>query len=70
MFFKSWKATLSRFERCCGLFLQCWAGLPPAILGPSVLSKGVETGPITTHFGPACAESMPPFRHTLITYPW
>ena len=34
------------------------------------MSKGVETGPIATHFGPACAQSMPPFRQTLITYPW
>ena len=40
-------------------FLQCWAGLPPAILGPSVLSKGVKTSPIATHFGPACEQTMP-----------
>ena len=32
-------------------FLQCWAGLPPVVLGPSVLSKGIEIGPIATHFG-------------------
>ena len=35
-----------------------WAGLPPAVLGPSILSKGVETGPTATQFGPACAQSM------------
>ena len=35
-----------------------WAGLPPAVLGPSILSKGVETGPTTTQFGPACAQTM------------
>ena len=35
-----------------------WAGLPPAVLGPSILSKGVETGPIATQFGPACAQIM------------
>ena len=42
-----------------GLFLQCLAELPPAVLGPSVLSKGVETGPIATHFDSACAQTMP-----------
>ena len=35
-----------------------WAGLPPAVLGPNILSKGVETGPIATQFGPACAQTM------------
>ena len=35
-----------------------WAGLPPAMLGPSILSKGVETGLIATQFGPACAQTM------------
>ena len=35
-----------------------WAGLPPAILGSSILSKGVETSPITTQFGPVCAQTM------------
>ena len=35
-----------------------WAGLPPAILGPSILSKGVETGPTATQFGLACAQTM------------
>ena len=42
---------------CGGLFL-CFAGLPPAVLGPSVLSKGVETGPTGTQIGPACAQTM------------
>ena len=55
---------------CCGVFLQFWAGLPPAVLGSSVLSKGVETGPIATHFGLTCAQTMPPFCQALITYPW
>ena len=36
-----------------------WAGLPPAVLGPSILSKGVETGSIATQFGPTCAQTMP-----------
>ena len=36
-----------------------WAGLPPAVLGPSILSKGVESSPTATQFGPACAQTMP-----------
>ena len=35
-----------------------WAELPPAVLGPSILSKGVKTGPTATKFGPACAQTM------------
>ena len=35
-----------------------WAGLPLAVLGPSILSKGVETGPTATQFGSACAQTM------------
>ena len=46
-------------EVCYGPFSQCWAGLPPAILGPSVLSKGIETSPTTNQFGPACAQTIP-----------
>ena len=46
-------------DTCRGAFLWLkWVGLPPAILGPSILSKGVETGPTTTQFGPACAQTM------------
>ena len=60
----------SPLPHCSGHFL-CFAGLPPAvlllywvrlssaILGPSVLSKGVEIGPIGTQIGPACAQIMP-----------
>ena len=44
---------------CGGPFLRCWAGLPSAVLGPSVLDKGVGTNPIVTHLGPACAQIMP-----------
>ena len=40
-------------------FLQYWAGLPPAVLSLSILSKRVETGPTVTHFDPACAQTMP-----------
>ena len=39
--------------------MQCWVGLPPAVFGLNVLSKGVETSPIVTHFGTACAQTMP-----------
>ena len=35
-----------------------WVGLRPAVLGPSILSKGVETGPTAIQFGPACAQIM------------
>ena len=41
------------------VLLLYWAGLLPAILDPSVLSKGVETGPTETQLGPACAQIIP-----------
>ena len=44
---------------CSGPFLQCWVGLPPTVLGPNVLCKGVETGPTATHFGLTCAQTRP-----------
>ena len=44
---------------CSGPFWLKWAGLPPAIWGSSVLSMGVETSPIRTQLGPACAQTMP-----------
>ena len=42
-----------------GLFWLNRAGLPPVVLGPNILSKVVETGPIATQFGSACAQTMP-----------
>ena len=42
-----------------GLFWSNRAGLPPVVLGPNILSKGVEIGQTTTQFGPACAQTMP-----------
>ena len=37
-----------------------WAGLPAAVVGPSILSKGVETGLTGTQLGPACAQTLSP----------
>ena len=42
-----------------GLFWLNQAGLPPVVLGPNILSKGIETGPTATQFGLACAQTMP-----------
>ena len=39
--------------------MQCWVGLPLTVFDPNVLSKGVETSPIVTHFRPACAQTIP-----------
>ena len=47
-------------EHCSGPFVLCWAGLPLAVLGPNILSKGVETGPTATQFGSACAQMLSP----------
>ena len=44
---------------CSGPFWLNWVGLPLAILGPNILSKGIETGPTAIQFGPACAQTMP-----------
>ena len=38
-------------------------------IGLNVLSKGVKTGPIVTHFGLACAQTVPrspEFNHKLM----
>ena len=42
-----------------GLFWLNQARLLPVVLGPNILSKGVETGPTATQFGSACAQTMP-----------
>ena len=41
-----------------GLFWLKWTGVPPAVLGLSILSMGVKTGPTATQFGPACVQTM------------
>ena len=42
-----------------GLFWLNRAELLPVVLGPNILSKGVETGLTATQFGPVCAQTMP-----------
>ena len=45
---------------CRGLFcIMHWAGLPFAVMGPSILGKGVETNPVATQLRLACAQTMP-----------
>ena len=34
------------------------------------MDKGVETGSTTTHFGPACAQTMPHLPKALFTCLW
>ena len=41
------------------VLLLYWAVLPLAVLGLSVLSKGVEIGPTRTQLGPAYAQTIP-----------
>ena len=46
-----------KWAASCGTIIVLgWA--TPAVLGPNILSKGVETGPTATQFGPACAQTM------------
>ena len=49
----------SRQFNVVGLFWLNRVGLPPVVLGPNIQSKGVETGPIATQFGPTYAQIMP-----------
>ena len=36
-----------------------WAGLPSAVMGSSMLGKGVETSPTVAQSGLACAQTRP-----------
>ena len=48
---------LLKWAASCGTIIVLgWAA--PAVLGPNILSKGVETGPTATQFGPACVQTM------------
>ena len=45
---------------CKGLFcIVRWAELPSAVMGSSILSKGVESSPTATQLGLACAQTIP-----------
>ena len=44
---------------CGGPFWLNRDGLPPAVLDPNILSKGVEIDPMATQFNPDCAQTMP-----------
>ena len=47
-------------ESCRGLFcIVCWAGLLSAVIGLSILNKGVETSPTTAQLGLVCVQTMP-----------
>ena len=43
---------------CSGPFWLNQARLPPVVLGPNILSKGVEIGSTATQFDLACAQTM------------
>ena len=46
-----------KWAASCGTIIVLgWAA--PTVLGPNILSKGVETGPTATQLGPACAQTM------------
>ena len=47
----------SRVANCKVVSLFCNVGLPPAMLGPGFLNKGVGIGPITTHLGSTRAQT-------------
>ena len=53
------KGALVSFEIVVSLSWLNRAGLPPTVLGLNILSKGVETGPAVTQFGPVYAQTIP-----------
>ena len=52
---KNLKHVFLRFLWWAFLF---FTGLPPAVLGPNILSKRVESSSTGTQIGPACAQTM------------
>ena len=40
------------------MYIVCWAGLPSAVMSPSILGKGVETSSAAAQLGLACAQTM------------
>ena len=52
--------SVTKLVRSVGTFfcILC-VGLPSAVMGQSMLGKGVETSPPTTHPGLVCAQTMP-----------
>ena len=62
-YFWGWESCSGSFLCFAGLppavLLLYWARLPPAVLGLSVLSKGVETSPTGIQFSSACVQIMP-----------
>ena len=52
--------TLLKVTLVGGLFcIVHWAGPPSAVMGPNILSKGVETSPVAAQLGLACVQTMP-----------
>ena len=54
----SWSEECDKaFKECRDIFLYTvrWAGLPSAVIGLSMLGKGVETSPAATHPRLVCA---------------
>ena len=49
---------LNSIKTVVGLFWLNRARLPPMVLGPNILSKGVETGQTATQFDPAYAQTI------------
>ena len=41
------------------MYIVCWVGLPSAVMGPSVLDKGVEPSPATAQPELICAQTIP-----------
>ena len=48
----------------------CSIGLPPTVLGPSVLIKGVETGLSETQLGLACVQTIPRLPGACLRQVW